>query len=397
MPTKQSVGMKSRHGRDSVAFKLGQILLKAGRITPQQLDEALRHQVIHGGKLGTNLVELGFITEHELSLVLGHKLGVPFIKQEQVLALTPEIAGLIPAEMATRFRVIPIETEKRRLSLGMIDPSDLEAIDAISFYTGMIVRPVVCPELLLNRLHEKFYGIRTKPRPFVTPPTKPSTGDDPVPPPAQPAQPEEPVGTKPEPHAIEEYEIPMFDEFQGFDSLGGDQFDDLFLSSSFHSAASLDKVSAELADARSRDSIADTVLTFLGIAFPVEAFILVRQEFFTGWKARIRGEECRSFLEFSAPIKEPSVLSHVMGTRNLFLGPVPDTPVNRELTRCLGGRRHGHALILPLMITDRVIALLYLEGEAEQLTARLNEVQKLALKTAMAFEILILRNKILMS
>lgn len=377
-----------------MAFKLGQILLKAGRITTQQLDEALRHQVVHGGKLGTNLVELGFITEHELSLVLGHKLGVPFINQEQILAISPEVAALIPVEMATRYRVIPIEAEKRRLSLAMTDPSDLEAIDAISFYTGMIVKPVVCPELLLNRLHEKFYGIKRKPRPVPPRSTQPTPSEET--PPSLPRGPETGGEGEEKLHEVEEYELPMFDDFQGFDTIEGDQFDDLYLSA-YHPSASLDQVSKELADARNRDSIGETVLTFLGIAFPVVAFVLVRSDTFVGWKARAHGKDLLSFQEFSAPTSEPSVLFHVLNSKELFLGPLPDTPMNRELIRLLGGRRQGHLLVLPLMILDRVIALLCVEGDPEQLTARLAEVQKLAVKTAMAFEILILRNKILMS
>lgn len=378
-----------------MSFKLGQILLKAGRITLQQLDEALRHQVVHGGKLGTNLIELGYITEHELSLVLGHKLGVPFIKQEQVLSLTPQVTGLIPADMATRYRVIPIEVERRRMTLAMTDPTDLEAIDAISFYTGMIVSPIVCPELLLNRLHEKYYGVRPKPRPFVPAPSKlPQQESSESSPPrnGQPAHPSSPSNS-----VINEYELPLFDDFEGFHSLEGDQFDELYLKPAYYTSASLEQVSRELADARNRDAIADTVLRFLGIAFPVEAFILVRADSFNGWKAHVRGEEIKAFLDFTAPISEPSVLSHVCSSRSFFLGPPPDTPVNRDLSRLLGGKREGHALVLPLVLLDRVVSMLYIEGEPEQLASRLGEVQKLAAKAAMAFEILILKNKILMS
>lgn len=382
-----------------MSFKLGQILLKAGRITLQQLDEALRHQVVHGGKLGTNLIELGYITEHELSLVLGHKLGVPFIRQEQVLSLTPEVTGLIPVDMATRYRVIPIETEKRRLTLAMTDPTDLEAIDAISFYTGMIVSPVVCPELLLSRLHEKYYGVKPKPRPSSFAATKqPESVQSPPEKAEPPAAPRNKTDSPPpSPEGVEDYELPLFDDFEGFHSLDGDQFDDLYLKPTYYSSASLEQISRELADARNRDAIADTVLNFLGIAFPVGAFILVRQDTFAGWKARVKGEEVKAFLDFSAPLNEPSVLSLVHTSRTFFLGPPPDTPVNRELLRLLGGKTEGHLLVIPLILLDRVVSMLYIEGAPQQLAARLGEVQKLVAKSALAFEILILRNKILMS
>lgn len=382
-----------------MAFKLGQLLINSGRITPQQLDEALRHQVVYGGKLGSILVELGYITEFELSLVLGHKLGVPFIKQEQILALNPEVATLIPAEMAIRYRVIPLEVERRRMNLAMSDPTDLEAIDAISFYTGMIVRPVVCPDLILSRLHDKFYGVAPTSRPSRRRPSDPElTQEQQTSPPDEAAQRPEEVPSSPSPAAeIDEYDLPMFDDFEGFHTIEGDQFENLYLGRPLDHAASMDLIAAELAEARNRDAIADTVLSFLGIAFPVAAFVLVRSETFTGWRARVGGDEARQFTEFSARISDPSALATAYSTKSFFLGPLGDTPVHRELSRILGRKQQGHSLVIPLMILDRVFAMLYVEGDPEQLAARLNELLKLASKTSMAFEILILRNKILMS
>ena len=102
----------------------------------------------------------------------------------------------------------------------------------------------------------------------------------------------------------------------------------------------------------------------------------------------------------SEPITNLQVSSQVARIRRLMGAqrrPVPDTPANKETIKALTSRRQGATLVLPLSILDRIVVFLYLEGEPEQLTMRLPELQRLVGKASMAFEILILRNKILMT
>lgn len=378
-----------------MSIKLGQLLIKAGRITPEQLEEALHNQVLHGGKLGTNLVEMGFIKEQDLALILGHKLGVPFISQDQINAINKEALGCISAEVAEKFTVLPLQLDKKRLSLAMADPSDFSAIDAISFLTGYIIRPIICPELLLVKLLEKCYGIRRKLRYFTPPPSKTPSPQTQI---KESKHPDHDVPSAVTEESVEKYEFPMFDNFEGFHQLQGDQFEELYMGSSYRGGSiSMDAIAHELAEARNRDTIAQTILQFVSIAFPVTALLLIRNTNVVGWKAIVRGEQPPQYTNLSVPLSEPSILSTVFTSKTFYLGPVPDTPANKEIIKALTSRRQGATLVLPLIIQDRIVVMLYLEGEPDQLTARLPELQRLVGKSAMAFEILILRNKILMT
>jgi hypothetical protein len=380
---------------ETMSIKLGQLLIKAGRISAEQLEEALRNQVVHGGKLGTNLVEMGFIKEQELALILGHKLGVPFISAEQIAGINNDALQHVSAEIADKYKVIPLALEKKRLSLAMADPSDFAAIDAISFLTGFIVRPVVCPELLLIKLLEKHYNIKRKLR-YVSSP-QPQQVRSPHTASATAHHTEHDVPSAVTEHAVEQYEFPMFENFEGFHQLQGDQFEELYLGGAYRSSVTMDTIAQELAEARNRDAIAQTVLQFVSLAFPVTALLLIRNTTIIGWKALVRGEQPQGFANLHLPVDAPSILNTVLTTKTFYLGPVPDTPANLEIIKALASRRQGASLVLPISILDRIVLFLYLEGEPDQLTVRLTELQRLVAKTSMAFEVLILRNKILMT
>src|SRR6266568_8528642 len=147
-----------------MAQKIGELLVSEGLLTRKQLDEALKSQVIFGGRLGTNLVEMGIVEEQDLLLTLSKQLEIPFVSSEQLMAVPAEAIKLIPREMAEEYKIVPLSLEKKRLTAAMADPSDLSAIDAISFITGYIILPVVCSELRLLLALEQYYGIKREVR-----------------------------------------------------------------------------------------------------------------------------------------------------------------------------------------------------------------------------------------
>ena len=143
-----------------MSIKLGEMLIEAGLLTRAQLDAALKNQVIFGGKLGTNLIELGYLAEEDLARFLSKKLELPCATNEQLMSIPPDIIKLIPKEVADKYKVIPISREKKRLTLAMLDPADLSVIDAISFVTGFYISPLIAPELRLAVALENYYGIK---------------------------------------------------------------------------------------------------------------------------------------------------------------------------------------------------------------------------------------------
>ena len=112
-----------------MSAKLGEMLLKVGALTRGQLDQVLQAQVIYGGRIGTNLVEMGLVSEEELSHVLSEQAGTPCVEQEELSGLPKEVLRLVPPELVRRFRVVPLSVDGKRLSLAMADPHDFSALD----------------------------------------------------------------------------------------------------------------------------------------------------------------------------------------------------------------------------------------------------------------------------
>ena len=147
-----------------MAITLLDMLLNAKMVSPAQIDDALQNRVFFGGKIGTSLVELGFLREEDLAQFLGRKLMVPYISPEALLNIPDETIALIPKEMALKYRVIPLELQQRRLSLVMSDPADLAAVDEISFITGFVIKPMIAPEFRLLQALNLYYGLHINTR-----------------------------------------------------------------------------------------------------------------------------------------------------------------------------------------------------------------------------------------
>lgn len=123
--------------------KLGERLVDAGLITSAQLQEALRHQRIAGGRMGSNLVALGFITEDVLMDFLAQQTGVPRVDLREV-EIPLEVLKRVPRRLAEQLNVMPLAVkEPKSLILAMADPLDLNAIDSCRFASGLNIEPVV--------------------------------------------------------------------------------------------------------------------------------------------------------------------------------------------------------------------------------------------------------------
>ena len=101
--------------------KLGKFLVGRGNITEDQLEKAFRAQLVFGGRLGTNLVELGYITEKVLGEALAEILKVPYATFEHLQEIPASVIHLIPKGLSARYRVVPILREEKTLHLAMID------------------------------------------------------------------------------------------------------------------------------------------------------------------------------------------------------------------------------------------------------------------------------------
>ena len=140
--------------------RFGQYLLRNQLLSQEQLNEALQCQVIFGGRLGTNLVELGYLSLDDLANLLSRRCGVPVAPVEELESLPRETLNAVPRATIDKFKIIPMRIEAKTLHIAVCDPTDVRAMDEIAFATGMRVKPYLLPELRLYYLLEKHYGIK---------------------------------------------------------------------------------------------------------------------------------------------------------------------------------------------------------------------------------------------
>jgi type IV pilus assembly protein PilB len=140
-----------------MAVRIGELLLKEKRITPQQLQEALNYQKGNGGKLGASLVKLGFVRDEDITALLSKQYGVPSINLAQ-FELDPAVIKLVPAETAVKYQIVPLSRNGASLTIAMTDPTNVFAMDDIKFMTGYNVEPVVASEIAVLEAIERYYA-----------------------------------------------------------------------------------------------------------------------------------------------------------------------------------------------------------------------------------------------
>lgn len=140
-------------------MKLGEILVNEGIITEEMLDSALADQKKNGARIGTTLVKLGYVKERELLKALSKHFGVGSIDL-RTQELDESVLKLIPSEIAGKYLVVPISRFGRKLTIAMINPGDVAAIEDIQFATGFEINPVVGSEEMILQIVQEHYNVQ---------------------------------------------------------------------------------------------------------------------------------------------------------------------------------------------------------------------------------------------
>jgi len=138
-------------------LRIGDLLNKAKLLTKEQLERALDEQKQSGGRLGEHLVRLGYVTEEDILDCLSQQYGVPSINLQH-FEIDESIIRLIPADVARKYQFIPVSKTGATLTVAMSDPTNVFAMDDITFITGYRVEPVVASEESLREAIDKYYG-----------------------------------------------------------------------------------------------------------------------------------------------------------------------------------------------------------------------------------------------
>ncbi|MFH1479346.1 MAG: ATPase, T2SS/T4P/T4SS family [Candidatus Omnitrophota bacterium] len=136
---------------------LGNILLKSGKIQPDELKEALREQDKSGEPLGEIVIKLGFLSSKEISLALSQQLNIPYIELGEDFILEHEYVRLIPEYLARKYCLIPYKKEDNAITVVMADPLDIEAVDAVKTLSGLRVNKAIGVKNNILFIIDKFY------------------------------------------------------------------------------------------------------------------------------------------------------------------------------------------------------------------------------------------------
>ncbi|MGB0118486.1 MAG: type IV-A pilus assembly ATPase PilB, partial [Terriglobales bacterium] len=143
--------------RRDMSQRLGDLLVKEKVITQEQLDQATKLQKESHSRLASALVKLGFLSDEDVTNFLSRQYGVPAINLSY-FEIDPAVVKLIPFETAKRYQILPLSRVGASLTIAMVDPTNVFAMDDIKFMTGFNIEPVVASESSIVEGIDKAYG-----------------------------------------------------------------------------------------------------------------------------------------------------------------------------------------------------------------------------------------------
>jgi hypothetical protein len=320
------------HGRHGAIDKqlaiLARILKDRGIVTERQLQEAIQHQVLYGGRLGTSLYELGFITEDRLQEALARAHGVPGISVD-LREIQPEAVDIVPKAIAAKHKVFPYRVRGKTLTLLMVDPNDHGTVARIGYAHGFIIRTAVVPEFRMIQLLRDYYGVDERWR--FTDSHRAALAARRDPPTAATA-------------------------------------------------------ATRLDEAVTRDEVVEALLAVCQKFFRRVLFFIVKEPWVLGWSGAGEGVDRALVTGLRIPLDQPSIFRTVTRDRSLFIGRLGPEEENQRLLKALGKRPQSTAVVLPVSLRSRVVNLVYGDNGSEgRVRSDLGELMVLLQKVPRAY------------
>jgi hypothetical protein len=368
--------------------RLGEILLERGAIAIAELHTGLEACHYSGGRLGTQLLKFGFVDEQALLDALSEQLGVPSVSTSVLRRAPDSLRRMIPLHVARRVQVVVFEKREGNLGVAMTTPRSPSAIEEIVSYVGLDIKPHVATEAgILTALDEI-----SEEEPTAETPKTPGTGF---------------VGAKDEwdqlwkPPTMRSTDLLRTGRGQG----GGKGQ----LASTFPGLAPVPESSRPIAgeplddevywqllrEVTHRDEVGDLLLRRSSSCLDRCYLLAVHSGKVVGWLAKGPGVVVDDVQSFAFQQDAPSVLSEISGME-WFWGHLPSGEINDALKKILGDPEAVEIGVFPVMVKNRVVA--YLVGDAPGKIVPEADRRKLddaVQKAGLAFEVLILRKKIL--
>lgn len=361
-------------------MKLGTLLLRNATIGLSQLEAALRNQVIYGGRLGTNLVELGFIDLEMLSTYLGELSRLPIATPTLLDDADKDLLSKLGADEAHRLRAIPLGylgTGTDTVAVAMVDPDDDIALEALGSKLSATISPYVVPELRALYYLERHFGTPRRARFIRTarPGSDPSLDDE-----RRKSQPAGGISMPPtltlEPRRRRSSsQIPF--------------------SHAVPTALSYGAACERIDTASNREQIADVFVEYAKGRCDALVVFLVRDGNALGWRGYVAppGRPKCGFDELSLPLGGASALQAAHDTNVAYVGtpPSPAKPIESTLWQALGADPPPiEIVVVPILVKSRAVNIVYAHtlGGSPPL-ALVSELQDMAMRAQSSYARLI--------
>jgi len=411
-------------------MKLGEMLVRDGRLTEAQLQQALATQAKDGGRFGTVLFEHGFIDLEALTVYLGLELGIPIATGAMLERAKRAAVRLLQPQQAFKHKVVPLVLQDRQLIAAIEDPHDFAALEALTAMTGYRVLPRVAPEVRIYYYIERYFGVARPPR-FVkfgeSPRGDETVSDSGLPAPPLPGLPPVPASVVtapgPKPHLRSTKLSQMFDDSEALELDAEDLIDSLDADTTAPAEATTvtipppmgttsgiitlpvdpapkvapihaDVALRELATASDRNRIVEVLLGYAADTFASAVVFTVRDNMAFGWKAlgEIPGHAHVEHLLI--PLEAPSVIQSISAAETgVWQGAMTPSTVNSHMFKVLGVREPSTIAGGVITIGKRIVNILLGIPATEMTPLQMDVMQQVMQSGAEAYARLIAVSK----
>lgn len=412
-------------------MKLGEMLVRDGRLSEEQLDAALKYQARDGGRLGTVLFEHGFVDLEALTVYLGLELGIPIATGAMLERAKRAAVRLLQPAHAFKHKCVPLVVQDRQLIAAIEDPHDFATLEALAQITGYRVLPRVAPELRVYYYIERYYGV---PRPvrFVrfgdSPRGNEAAVDIGLPAPPLPGLPPVPqalvAAPGPQPRLRSMVKLQKsFDDTEDLELDAEDLIDSLDADGEAPAEAApiaakppepsvpatatpaeapatpksipIDVALRELATASDRNRIVEILLGGVASLFEAAVVFTVRDNMAFGWKAMGALPGHANVEHLLIPLEAPSVIQAAIAAEgNVFHGALTPSTVNSYIYKVLQCAEPAQVTTGAIAIGKRVVNVLYGHGHPRPMSpVEIGVIQELCRSAAEAYARLIASSK----
>lgn len=381
--------------------RLAETLVEEGLITEAQLQSSLQRQLVMGGKIGTNLIELKYITDEQLEKALSKTYMIPHVFADAFLDIPSDTIHSIPKEIAIRHRIIPVKKEHKNIIIAMENPNDVGVIDELSFMTGCRITTVVASEVKIALALEKYYEhprdlryieiLRPREEEFVI--ERNLAISDYVPSPT----------TENKKEAKEEEESGWLSDMEPLDLLEtytpkevpvAEKVVEKEFTKPVPREITLQETVHKLTSIETRDEAIEAVIDYISQYVDNVVFLVTSIVEAKAWKAKCKGVPYGNISDLKVNFGGPSVFLTVKNSEQAYYGEITSFPFDEDFLSKIGRKRPLRVYLVPIMVKTKLVSILYLDnGNKDIPSERIGEINSLIEKLSIAFEILLLKKK----